>query len=202
MALVATNWSGALIVMDCNSDLWVVSNVNHGLKKQEQSIVSCGMQLLQLIDLYSRICEIYDKQLILECFRHTENGVEPKFTDQELLTCYLWGVGWEKQMEITSIHRFIATHLADWFPDLPTYQSFNRRLNRLNDCWPKLLTHLFSSWQNARPSLTTQQLLTDSFPVVLAGGRRKPRVAKGLSDKGYCPMKNLYFHGVKVHITS
>ena len=160
------------------------------------------MRLLQLIDLYFHVCEVYDNRLISECFRHTKNGMEPDFTDQEVLTCYLLGVGWERRTSIRDIHNLIKHHYLDCFPNIPGYSAFNYRLNRLSNCLPTLIEYALCEWVKAPNSMHTAQLLTDSFPVVLANWRRRPKVAPGLSDKGFCAVKNMFYQGVKVHITA
>lgn len=160
------------------------------------------MQLLQLIDLYFHVCEVYDNRLISECFRHTKNGIEPDFTDPEVLTCYLLGVGWERRTSIRDIHNLIKEHYLDCFPNIPGYSAFNYRLNRLSNCLPLLVEYALSKWVKAAKSMATTQLLTDSFPVVLANWRRRPKVAPGLSDKGFCAVKGMFYQGVKVHVTA
>ena len=54
----------------------------------------------------------------------------PKFSDRELITVYLWGL---KQQLPTrkAIYNYTKTHLANRFRNLPSYQAFCRRLNRL-----------------------------------------------------------------------
>ena len=42
-------------------------------------------------------------------------------------------------------------------------------------------------------------LLGDSFPVITCSHKRAGKVAKELTDKGYCATKQLHFYGVKVH---
>lgn len=45
---------------------------------------------LQLIELYLWVCRIYDKHPMLK-YQHLSNNHEPLFTDQELITVYLFG---------------------------------------------------------------------------------------------------------------
>lgn len=41
--------------------------------------------------------------------------------------------------------------------------------------------------------------LLDSMPIITCSGRREPKVAKELVDKGKCSSKAMYFHGLKLH---
>lgn len=160
------------------------------------------MRLLQLIELYSRVCKVYETKLIWHCVRHTKNARQPNFTDQELLSCYLFATGWGKARDIVSAYRYIKQHYLDWFPELPSYQAFNARLNRLAACLPHLLEYCFAQWQRQADSQFTHMLLGDSFPIITCGRKRRPKVATQWCDKGYCAMKNLYYYGVKVHLTA
>jgi hypothetical protein len=44
--------------------------------------------------------------------------------------------------------------------------------------------------------------LADSMPVIMARQSRRyhAKVAPELADSGYCPTKNVYYYGVKVHL--
>ena len=44
---------------------------------------------LKLIAMYLYICELYDKELKLYCQRYSNNS-NPAFTDQEIMTIYLF----------------------------------------------------------------------------------------------------------------
>jgi len=42
--------------------------------------------------------------------------------------------------------------------------------------------------------------LTDSLPIILSKRPNSARVAQQIADKGYCPTKQLYYHGLKLHV--
>ena len=44
----------------------------------------------QLIQLYLLVCLLYDTQAVT-CFQRFSNNSKPKFTDQEVMTIYLFG---------------------------------------------------------------------------------------------------------------
>jgi Transposase DDE domain len=85
---------------------------------------------------------------------------------------------------------------------LPSYQAFNRRLNRLGPAFALLLQDALRQAE-ARLGGGSDRLL-DSLPVILARGSRgdAARVARGLAAKGYCASKRLYYHGLKLHLVA
>jgi len=68
------------------------------------------MTVLQLIQLYSYVCEIYEEELQWHCQQFTKNQAKPKFTDQELLTTYLFSMGFELRFRIKDIHGYVYRH--------------------------------------------------------------------------------------------
>lgn len=156
------------------------------------------MQQLKLIKLYFYVCQIYEEEIKWHCERFSNNGFQPKFTDCELLTTYLFAVGFEQRFYIKQIHNYIYNHWLDWFPDLPSYQRYNKRLNRIANTFPVLIQKLLNEL-----SMDTQALshisLTDSMPIMTCSNRRKAKVAMDLCNKGYNSVKKRHFYGVKLH---
>ena len=95
----------------------------------------------KLIQLYLLICHIYDNHSEL-CFQRLSNNSKPTFTDQELITIYFLGHlhGYHQKKQI---HFLIKTYWVDWFPDLPSYQAFSRRLNLLESSFQAIGHYLF-----------------------------------------------------------
>lgn len=151
----------------------------------------------KLIELYLLICRLYDTQPVLKQQRLSNNH-EPLFTDEELLTVYIFGhmQGLTTQRRI---YDYIRHHWREWFPALPAYQSVNCRLNELAPAFELLITELLTtqSWQSAQ----SDDRLIDSVPVMLARGTRanRARVAPELADTGFCATKQQYYRGVKLH---
>lgn len=50
----------------------------------------------------------------------------------------------EEKFKFKEIWRYIARYWGDWFPNLPSYQAFNARLNRLAGAFPYLLAQIIS----------------------------------------------------------
>jgi hypothetical protein len=154
------------------------------------------MHSLLLISLYTQICECYNNELFCEVQRFSNNS-RPKFTDEELLTCYLFGLRYEQKYNIRSNHDYIVNHWLSWFPDLPSYEAYNARLNRLAPALMRLANLWWSSME--LPADQVEILLGDSCPIITCSAKRMPKVALEWADKGKCASKSLYFHGLKLH---
>lgn len=156
------------------------------------------MQLLQLIKLYFYVCEIYEEELQWHCERFTKNQVEPEFTDQELLTTYLFATAYERRFRVKDIYDYTLHHWLDCFPQLPSYKAYNARLNRLASVFPVLSERLLNRY-GTESNEQSEISLTDSMPIITCSGKRSGKVGAQLCDKGYNSTKNLYFFGVKLH---
>ena len=117
----------------------------------------------QLIALYLRVCRAYDTQPDLKYQRLS--NFRPRFTDEELVTIYLFGhmQGFHQQRPI---YDYTRHHWRAWFPCLPSYQAFNRRLNRLAPAFERLITATLTG-PVAGLALAADRLI-DSLPIVLA----------------------------------
>jgi hypothetical protein len=124
------------------------------------------------------------------------NNYSPVFTDQEVITMYLFGI-LQRRFTIKDSYTYILNHWVDWFPHLPSYQAYNKRLNELY--WQfdviaqQLMKHL--SYRDCYPNIS----LVDSLPIVLSKRPYQAKIALQVADKGYCSTKNLYYHGLKLH---
>ncbi len=149
-----------------------------------------------LIQLYLLVCQIYDNQSALKYQRLS--NFKPAFSDEELITCYFFGL-MQKHHEQRAIFDYIRQHWSGWFPALPSYQAFNRRLNILSAAFEIIISELLSSKLKAA-DLTTDMVL-DSFPVMIAKGKqsRRSQIARQIADVSFCASKQIYYHGVKLH---
>ena len=152
----------------------------------------------QLIQLYVWVCAIYDKHSVLKVQRMSNNH-QPAFTDQELVTVYLFG-HLQGHFSQRRLYHYICGHWLAWFPDLPSYQAFNYRLNHLGPAFAWLLEELLSDL--ASTASGTTDFVLDSLPIILAKGTRADgaKIAREVANKGYCASKKLYYHGVKLHV--
>lgn len=151
----------------------------------------------QLIQIYLLVCHIYDSHSCLK-FQRLSN-FKPRFTDEEIITVYLFALLNEK-FNHRQMHAFIREYWSDWFPALPSYQAFNRRLNLLTDNFQLLFEHLLQSDRRNRAADTLDYLI-DSMPVMLAVGTRskRGRVAPEIAKTGFCATKQINFHGIRLH---
>lgn len=115
----------------------------------------------QLITLYLFVCEHFDQSPWIHVQRFAPH-TDLSFTDEEVVTLYLAGI-LDKQRDIRAIHDHARDYGSDWFPRLPGYGAYVRRLNRLADVFPVLLERLCPE---GPPAIAIG--LTDSQPVVLA----------------------------------
>jgi hypothetical protein len=161
----------------------------------------------KLIFIYFYICDCYNKHLVAH-YQRLSNNNQPKLTDEEVLTIYLYGVLIEKRRSKLEVYQLAHNHLRSWFPDLGGYAAFNKRINNLHEVFPELAYLLI---QKKMQSMSGQELvyyqdtlisLVDSMPIMLAVNKRsfKAKVAREYCDKGYCSSKNLHFYGLKLHV--
>lgn len=153
---------------------------------------------LKLISLYMYICDVYQSSLQYYCQRFSNNS-NPGFTDEEVLTVYLFCGYYQRYFKIIEIHNFAKEYLLSWFPKLPSYQTFNTRLNMLSEAFKVLVQHMIESF---RPQDCNSIIsIVDSMPIITCKGKnREGKVAKEITSKGYCSTKNMYYYGSKLHL--
>jgi hypothetical protein len=150
----------------------------------------------KLIKLYQYVCEKYEEELKYHCQRFTNNN-KPKFTDQEIITIYLFALHEEQKMKVKQMYNFTKDYLMDWFPKLTSYVAFTTRLNRLSESIKHLCIAMIQDF--IPKECSTEFLLLDSMPIITCSGKRSGKVARELTDKSYCSTKNLWYFGMKLH---
>ena len=151
----------------------------------------------QLIAVYLFVCKEYAQELGHYITR-LSNHSNLEFSDEEVITIYLFGV-MSGHSRVKSIYGYIARHLKNWFPALPSYVAFIQRLNKVSHLFELLVSKLVASFGAYHQELP---LLMDSLPIILAhrGRRFKACVARQIaSSNGYCATKKLHYYGVKLH---
>ena len=152
---------------------------------------------LKLISVYFFVCDLYEKELYESCQRFFNNA-SPEFTDQEILTIYLFTGSQQRYFSIKEIHSFSRDYLADWFPKLPRYKVFSARVNLLADAYRLLIVYLIVSFKpnDCSPNIS----LLDSMPIFTSTSKnRKGKVAPELTAKGYCSSNDKFYYGCKLH---
>ena len=154
------------------------------------------MKELKFIALYCYLCKAYTTKLV-EYSQRQSNNSAPCFTDVECLTIYLYAIMVEEKLKIKSIYDYADRYLRSWFPDLPSYQAFNARLNRLSPAFPALVACLLRDAN--KDGIDFNVSLIDSMPIITCSGKRSGKIAPELTAKGYCSTKKLHYYGVKLH---
>lgn len=124
----------------------------------------------KLVKIYFYVCDKYENDLRYSCERFTNNN-SPEFTDQEIMTIYLFCINQENRLKIKQMHDFIKNYLFDWFPKLPSYTAFVTRLNRLSEVFKALASMLLEELRPVSSNLFTS--LLDSMPIITCSGKRK-----------------------------
>lgn len=150
-----------------------------------------------LINLYCTICQCNDTRFLAK-LQHRSNNKSAQFTDMELITVYLWGQGTGLSTR-KDIYNFTKTYLLDWFPKLPSYQAFCRRLNRLAEAFAAL-AEIWTEQKLATIENSNCYLL-DSCPITVATGSRSnySKTAREICNLTRNSTKNQWYHGVKLH---
>jgi len=155
------------------------------------------MREYKFIQLYIAVCHHYNNTLVAIAQRQS-NNFSPKFTDEEAIATYIWGI-YNQKFTVSGCYEFIKDYYGDWFPALPSYQAYNNRICYLADAF-KVLADILLAGLGLDSSHA--DFTMDSVPIVVAGSNRSGRAkaASDLCDKGYCASKGMYYYGVKLHI--
>jgi len=115
----------------------------------------------KLLKIYDYVCNKHDETLKYHYQRFSNNNI-PGFTDQEILTIYLFATHHRNLFKIKDIYNYAEDHLISWFPSLNSYQAFNNRLNRICGAMNILVESLL---QEFRPNdCCNNHSLLDSMP--------------------------------------
>jgi hypothetical protein len=152
---------------------------------------------IRLIFVFLFISDSYKDNLQFYAQRMSNNS-SPAFTDEEVITVFLWGI-MQHRTTIKDIYNYTNNHLREWFPNLPSYEAYVMRLNRLQDVFAPLMGEIQKYFPN---NYLKNIRLIDSMPIIMAIDTRSSRakVAPDIANKGYCGSKGYYYHGVKVHV--
>ena len=143
---------------------------------------------LKLIETYSLVCDLFDKNPQWNFIRLSNNNKSTQFADQEAVTIYLFVGYYQKYSKIKEIHNFARHYLHGWFPNLTSYKKFNNRLNILNTIFYDISLDIISNKIPENAQFQTQMI--DSLPIVTCKQRnRTAKVARECVDKGFCSTK-------------
>ncbi len=149
-----------------------------------------------LIKLYCAVCD--NSSTIEALMQRQSNNSRPQFTDEECITVFLWGIS-QRRFEQKAIYYYTKNHLSEWFPNLPSYQAFSNRLNRLAPAFQALAEYWLSIiGVNIQGQM---EYIVDSCPIILAKGSRSKhgKVAQQLCEKSYNSSRKEWYYGIKLH---
>lgn len=151
----------------------------------------------QFIELYCAVCYHYDNTLTNYAQRNSNNFC-PKFSDEECIATLIWGIANQK-FDVKRCHEFIMDYYSDWFPNLPSYQTYSKRICFLADAFKVLASVLLGG---LGLDFGHADFVYDSMPIVMAASARSNRakVAPEFCSKGYCASKDMWYYGAKLHI--
>lgn len=98
----------------------------------------------------------------------------------------------------TKLNQYISQHWIDLFPNLPSYETFVNRLNRISVLFLLLVSELSKDLDIDKSAFPV--VLKDSMPIITCSHKRKLKVALNLIDKEDCSTKKLHYNGVKLHL--
>jgi hypothetical protein len=117
----------------------------------------------RLITIFLFIDESFKEDLQYYCQRMS-NYSSPKFTDEEVIVIFLWGI-MQNHTKIKDIYNYTNNHLREWFPDLPSYEAYIMRLNRLENIFVPLIEKIQNNFLN---NCLKNICLIDSMPIIMA----------------------------------
>lgn len=71
------------------------------------------------------------------------------------------------------------------------------RLNRLGEAFKLLSANIINMFPPS--DCIEDKSLLDSMPVITCSGKREGKVAKEITDKGFCSTKGIWYYGLKLH---
>jgi hypothetical protein len=150
-----------------------------------------------LIWLYLFIDDLFQQTELPLYTMRLSNNQEPYFTDVELFTCAIFTeiVGCNNKKHG---HRYLKQHYFAWFPKLPSYEVYNRKLDKYHEA----LTYMFKMLRNrlTMPQPVIAQI--DTAPIVVCQQQHiaKANAARPVVAVGYCASKKEFYRGVKLQL--
>ena len=96
-----------------------------------------------LVRIYLFVYRRYRLGGLWAAAQRQSNNANPNFTDEEVLTIYLFGII-KHRKTIHEIYDYARDHFAEWFPELGSYGGYNQRLNRLSAVFAPLVSEALS----------------------------------------------------------
>ncbi len=93
---------------------------------------------------------------------------------------------------------YIKRNYQSWFPLLPVYEVYSRKLNKFNEA----LAYIYKVICKQYFTNDSKEVVIDTAPIVVCKQQHsaKSKVGKPLVTKGYCASKKMFYNGVKLQI--
>ena len=86
-------------------------------------------------------------------------------------------------------------------PDLPSYQTFNYKLNLMPEAISELVRQLIHSFKPQ--DCGSMKSLVDPMPIITCSGKnRAGKMSTEITSRGYYSTKNVYYFGLKLHVVA
>ena len=152
-----------------------------------------------LIWLYLEISDLVRQSELHLYPLRLSNNKNPFFTDAELYTCGIFAelMGCKDKKHG---YQYLKRHFRSWFPQLPTYEVYNRKLNKYYDPLIYIFTSLSHKYGKVNPSFA----IIDTAPIEVCQPQHAhhSKAAQPFVSKGYCAAKKKYYIGAKLQIVA
>ena len=88
------------------------------------------------------------KKKLNHYYQRFSNNNNPKFTDQESITIYLYSMHVEHRFKVKHIYEFTSEHLRSLFSKFPSYVAYTNRINRLNEAFKGMDKDILTKYQS------------------------------------------------------
>ena len=152
-----------------------------------------------LIWLYVFIDNLFQQEELSLYTNRLSNNCFPFFTDVELFTCAIFAelMGYRSKKDG---YKYIRRHYLSWFPKLPKYEVYNRKLNKFHEAFAYIFKRIRESYTYCCEAIGQ----IDTAPIIVCQAQHSTnsKAAQPFVSKGYCTAKKQYYIGVKLQIIS
>lgn len=152
-----------------------------------------------LIWLYIEISEYYNQSELSLFTARFSNNYRPYFTDAELLACATFTeiLGLKTKKEG---YNYLKSHYSDWFPFLPCYEIYNRKLNKFSAA----IRYIYNVIVHKYGTVNKRHAVIDTEPIEVCQPQHSQhaKAAQPFVSKGYCAAKKKYYVGAKLQVVA
>jgi len=154
------------------------------------------MNQIKIITILNAVRQCNDSRF-REALQRFSNNNRPKFSDDELIAICIWGK-YRHLSTKKAVYDVIKECKHSMFPNLPSYQAFCRRANRIESAF-----RIFGEVMMARQdNVNFCEYVIDSCPIMLAKHcyANTAKVAKEFCYMCHNSTRNEWYYGVKLHV--